>query len=518
MQRTVVFFICVSLLIFSSVSFAQEQKGIKIENGILSFPEDDTPEVDLKNLRFSFTPDSPAEIKAIQGKIYGSGVDKKGQAIYLIPLAYDSATKEIKLLYVTNNKGTQYKPTKLTSTGTFNGVEGNSIRPIGDNPEKPWAHFYTLPTDIGYNLRLLWASSGSVTNLRPVAQLSLDLKSLTVQQTNSTVPVRIAKSGISLHPSNSWIIGKWTGFEHASKNTCKFEVIEEDGKLKPFFMWVDDKNKSKKPYAIEIDFDGNLLTFLSSGKDKFVLKKATNDRMDGTISNNAKEKTVRFWREGELNASPFAGVWDGIWDFGRTARFTIERIDNTAATVRYDVGPFRDAQAGWTQYNASVVGNGELNIEFHRTSDDRDVIIKLVLAKNQKSLKVRWLTAGTTEGLADLNKIDLKAPPPGTEQNVPKEISAFLGTWEGQWGGSLGSKLVVEKIDTKKAECIYSWDDSPFFKAGSDRITAQVDEKKSTIEWGRSPKFIFRMAKDFKSIDGTREAPGDVSSITMKKK
>ena len=48
-------------------------------------------------------------------------------------------------------------------------------------------------------------------------------------------------------------------------------------------------------------------------------------------------------------------------------------------------------------------------------------------------------------------------------------------------------------------------------------VTAIVDEKKSTIQWGRSTKYTFTMSKDFKTIDGSRESPGDVSTIKMKK-
>jgi hypothetical protein len=104
-------------------------------------------------------------------------------------------------------------------------------------------------------------------------------------------------------------------------------------------------------------------------------------------------------------------------------------------------------------------------------------------------------------------------------QQLPESISAFLGTWEGFWGGQLGSKLVVEKINTKEAACIYIWENSPdeAFKGGQDRVTAIVDEKKSTIQWGRSTKYTFTMSKDLRTIDGSRESPGDVSTIKMKK-
>jgi hypothetical protein len=270
----------------------KEQGELKIQNGIISFSEEDTPSVNMNDLKLSFAPDSPAEIKAIQGKIYGSGLSSKGQAIYLIPLDYDTGTKTIKLLYVTNNRGTQWKPAIITAGGVYNGLEGSALKPVNDKSDKPWVHLYTVLVEKGVNLRLLWASSGSVTNLRPVAELSLETSSPIAQQ----------------------------------------------------------------------------------------------------------------------------------------------KADASSA------------------------------------------------------------------------------------QNLPESISAFLGTWEGYWGGQLGSRLLVEKIDTKEARCVYSWDSSSSFKEGSTRVTAKVDEKKASIEWGSGTKFIFTMSKDHKTIDGRRESPNDISTITMKKK
>lgn len=67
------------VLVLSSVSFAsaQEQKGVKIENGVISFPEADTPSVNMKDLKFSFPADSPGEILGIQGKIFGKKLHRE---------------------------------------------------------------------------------------------------------------------------------------------------------------------------------------------------------------------------------------------------------------------------------------------------------------------------------------------------------------------------------------------------------------------------------------------------------
>lgn len=148
----------------------KEQEKIKIENGIISFPEADAPSVNIKDLKFSFSSDSPAEILAVRGKIYGWRSSRTDQATYLIPLEYDSGTKSIKLLYVSDNKGTQYKPTQFTAGGVYNGSEGSAVKPVNDKSDKPWARFYILPEKQNSKLRLAWQTGGDADFL-PVAEL-----------------------------------------------------------------------------------------------------------------------------------------------------------------------------------------------------------------------------------------------------------------------------------------------------------------------------------------------------------
>jgi hypothetical protein len=404
MKSVMVFLVTISLLVSSSASFtfAQEQKRVRVENGIVTFSEEDTPNINIKDLKFNFAPDAPEAIKAIQGKVFGSGVDKKGQAIYLIPLEYDSATKVIKLLYVTNNKGTQYKPTKLTAAGVFNGLEGNSIKPVGDNSEKPWAHFYTVPVDKGYNLRLLWASSGSVTNLYPVAEVLADNKNIKTPQTANATPMPVPKKDIILQSSNSWIVGKWTGFEHGSKGTCRFEVIEKNGKLDSFFMWVDEKDKSKKAYSIPIESDGNSLTFLSSSKDKFVLKRATNDRMDGSITRtNGKETAVRFWKEGQEPSNPRLGIWDGKWNSGWESTLEVQYIDQSSMTMWFTSKDSKGAR-GFSYYiNCDLAFEGKY---FYKIPGGEDKVTLQFAQGNQKIFVERVNSSGWTGDQATFMK------------------------------------------------------------------------------------------------------------------
>ncbi len=48
----------------------------------------------------------------------------------------------------------------------------------------------------------------------------------------------------------------------------------------------------------------------------------------------------------------------------------------------------------------------------------------------------------------------LKIIPPSPD--VSSELSAFIGIWEGKWGASQDTIIVIEKIDNQKAEIILS--------------------------------------------------------------
>jgi hypothetical protein len=96
----------------------------------------------------------------------------------------------------------------------------------------------------------------------------------------------------------------------------------------------------------------------------------------------------------------------------------------------------------------------------------------------------------------------LNIVPPASD--VPPEIAAFSGVWDGKWKGYFESILVVENIDNNKADVIYSF--------GLDRgrdphysyLTAQVSSG-SSIEWTnpKGDKWIFTMEKGLNKIYGT---------------
>ena len=148
----------------------KEPGKIKIENGFVVFPQDNTPDVKIKeDLKFSLSPDSPEEIRAIQGKIYGTKRGEDEKMIYLIPAGYDSGIKKIKLLYVTDNKGTQWKPEKTIIEGIYHGSEGSAVKNINDKSDKPWARLHIISEKQSSKLRLAWETGGN-TDFFPVAE------------------------------------------------------------------------------------------------------------------------------------------------------------------------------------------------------------------------------------------------------------------------------------------------------------------------------------------------------------
>ncbi len=61
---------------------------------------------------------------------------------------------------------------------------------------------------------------------------------------------------------------------------------------------------------------------------------------------------------------------------------------------------------------------------------------------------------------------------------VPKELSAFSGTWTGMWNGRLPTTLVVEEIDGRNAKLVYSWGAAPYWNIspGYERASGQFGD------------------------------------------
>lgn len=120
--------------------------------------------------------------------------------------------------------------------------------------------------------------------------------------------------------------------------------------------------------------------------------------------------------------------------------------------------------------------------------------------------------------------IEIVTPAP----DLPKEIKAFSGKWEGIWDGyGLKSILIVEEIDPKEAKIIYACGEGPGVQKGYSQYIAKVTlSSKSKIEFGRKTnnyevKFTFEMQEDLKTIKGMRKYHSNGgnfwTSIKMKK-
>jgi len=104
--------------------------------------------------------------------------------------------------------------------------------------------------------------------------------------------------------------------------------------------------------------------------------------------------------------------------------------------------------------------------------------------------------------------------------DLPPELAAFSGAWEGIWDGVLPSRLIVGRIDTTSARVVYIWAGDPngYLKAGWSRYNAKVLPN-GRIEFGGSgiPHFVFTMSKDRTTIAGERDYRGRINTVTMKK-
>ena len=116
---------------------------------------------------------------------------------------------------------------------------------------------------------------------------------------------------------------------------------------------------------------------------------------------------------------------------------------------------------------------------------------------------------------------DLKIVAPA--EDIPKEIAAFSGVWEGEMP-VLGTEavLVVEEINSKEARIIWAKGKlSGFYEspASYERATARVIPEKRQIKFalGARNKFTFSIESNLEYIIGTEDLPGESYRIEMKK-
>jgi hypothetical protein len=133
------FLLLVLTMIFCSLvipSYA-EDKTLEIKDGVIHFPEKDFQTVALSKLRLSFPSDCPQELLNIKGKIFRGELIKSTPRMtytnlsYLIPIAYNSDTKEM-TVYIVLEKGygKQYeiKPVQGWLKGLFDLQNGSVLK------------------------------------------------------------------------------------------------------------------------------------------------------------------------------------------------------------------------------------------------------------------------------------------------------------------------------------------------------------------------------------------------------
>src|SRR5262249_51815189 len=69
---------------------------------------------------------------------------------------------------------------------------------------------------------------------------------------------------------------------------------------------------------------------------------------------------------------------------------------------------------------------------------------------------------------------EVHVTPPSAD--LPREVAAFSGTWEGAWDNVWSSRLVVEDIHADAARVVYAWADHPSgrVQGGWTRVDAKV--------------------------------------------
>ena len=123
--------------------------------------------------------------------------------------------------------------------------------------------------------------------------------------------------------------------------------------------------------------------------------------------------------------------------------------------------------------------------------------------------------------------LNVKAPLPDNAkiiapaEDIPKEIAAFSGVWEGNWP-DLGADidLIVEEIDTQKAHVIYCRGKSSglyTFPASCQRYQTMMKRENPQINFarGESVLYTFSMGKTSNQMKTTQKTQLDIVEIIM---
>jgi hypothetical protein len=168
-----IFWVIVLAMIFCPFvipSYAEEDQ-VEIRDGVIYFPEKDVPTVVPSKLTFSFPTDCPQEILNVKGKVF-RGELKYGEAgrrtsthtslSYLIPMGYNSDTKEMAVYYVWGGA----RSFQGTLKGTLDLANGSVLHLTGSTSTTEYRLYFLEKGKLRINL-----SNGYSGDYSPVGSL-----------------------------------------------------------------------------------------------------------------------------------------------------------------------------------------------------------------------------------------------------------------------------------------------------------------------------------------------------------
>jgi hypothetical protein len=101
---------------------------------------------------------------------------------------------------------------------------------------------------------------------------------------------------------------------------------------------------------------------------------------------------------------------------------------------------------------------------------------------------------------------------------VPAEIAALSGVWEGLGPDDLPIRLIVESIRGHLASVVYTWGDHPEgkFYRGWLRVRATVSPD-GKLFWRHPGEFTFQLSDDWTTLMGKREQAGKTATSLMRR-
>jgi hypothetical protein len=101
---------------------------------------------------------------------------------------------------------------------------------------------------------------------------------------------------------------------------------------------------------------------------------------------------------------------------------------------------------------------------------------------------------------------------------VPAEIAALSGVWEGLGTDDLPIRLIVESVRGHLASVVYTWGDHPEgkFYRGWLRVRATVSPD-GKLFWRHPGEFTFQLSDDWTTLMGKREQAGKTATSLMRR-